>query len=140
VSDELTIHIYPSDCDMVGHVNHAEMLRLAERGRWSVLEKHLTYAEYGRSKLWAVIKKVEATYHAETFAGDDITIRTGLLSVGKTSFVVKQEIRNQRGVMVCDATFVYVTVSPDGKPIPVPEQWKKFFTPWTSDGGASAKE
>ena len=29
MSDELTIHIYPSDCDSAGHVNHAQMLMLA---------------------------------------------------------------------------------------------------------------
>ncbi len=26
MSDELTIHIYPSDCDTAGHVNHTYML------------------------------------------------------------------------------------------------------------------
>jgi len=44
----------------------------------------------------------------------------GLLSVGNTSFIVRQIVRNQRDAVVCDASIVYVTVSPDGKPIPVP--------------------
>jgi YbgC/YbaW family acyl-CoA thioester hydrolase len=129
-SEEFVIHVFPNDCDMVGHVNHAHMLRFLERARWAVLEEQMTFDEYGKSNLWAVVRKVEALYHAQTFAGDDLHIRTGLLSLGTTSFVVKQEVRNQASVLVCDATFVYVTVSPDGKAIPVPEKWRNLFAPW----------
>ena len=101
--EDLKVHIYPSDCDSVGHVNHAHMLTLLERARWSALESKMSYPEYMKSKLWAVVRKVEASYHAQTFPGDDLSIRTGLLSIGNTSFVVKQEVRNQKGAMVCDA-------------------------------------
>jgi acyl-CoA thioesterase FadM len=51
-------------------------------------------------------------------------------SVGNTSFIVRQEVRNQRETVVCDASIVYVTVSTDGKPIPVPDQWRTLFSPW----------
>lgn len=132
MSEEFRVHIYPSDCDAVGHVNHAHMLTLLERARWSALERHMTYAEYMKSKLWAVVRKVEASYNAQIFPGDDLSIRTGLLSVGNTSFVVKQEVRNQKGTPVCEASLVYVTVGPDGKPIPVPDRWRTLFEPWES--------
>src|SRR3981189_1751534 len=97
------VHIYPSDCDSVGHVNHAHMLVLLERARWSALERHMSYEEYMRSSLWAVVRKVDASYQAQTFPGDDLSIRTGLLSVGNTSFIVRQVVRNQKGAVVCDA-------------------------------------
>lgn len=129
--EDFKVHIYPSDCDSVGHVNHAHMLTLLERARWAALERHMTYGAYMKSKLWAVVRKVEASYHAQTYPGDDLRIRTGLASTGNTSFVVKQEVVNQRDVLVCDASLVYVTVSPEGKPIPVPDQWRTFFPPWT---------
>jgi thioesterase-3 len=131
MTEEFTVHIYPSDCDSVGHVNHAHMLVLLERARWSTLERHMSYAEYMRTNLWAVVRKVEASYQAQTFPGDDLSIRTGLLSVGNTSFIVRQTVSKQRGAVVCDASIVYVTVSPDGKPIPVPDQWRTLFSPWT---------
>ena len=38
--------------------------------------------------------------------------------------------RNERNAVVCDASIVYVTVSTDGKPIPVPDQWRTLFSPW----------
>jgi thioesterase III len=130
---DFVVHIYPSDCDSVGHVNHAQMLRILERARWDALEKTMTYGEYEKSKLWAVVRKVEALYNAQTFPGDDLTIRTGLVSVGNTSFVVKQQAANRAGEIVCDATIVYVTVSPEGRPIPVPDAWKNLFAPWPQD-------
>jgi len=34
---------------------------------------------------------------------------------------------------VADVSIVYVTVSPDGKPIPVPDQWRTLFSPWQDD-------
>ena len=138
MTEALKIHIYPSDCDSVGHVNHAHMLTLLERARWQALEHQMSYEEYMKSNLWAVVRKVEASYQAQTFPGDDLSIRTGLLSVGNTSFVVRQDVRNQRGVTVCDASIVYVTVSPEGKPIPVPDQWRTLFSPWQDDNSPTA--
>jgi YbgC/YbaW family acyl-CoA thioester hydrolase len=106
------------------------MLTLLERARWSALERHMSYDDYMKSSLWAVVRKVEASYQAQTFPGDDLSIRTGMTSVGNTSFNVRQEVRNQRNSVVCDASIVYVTVSSDGKPIPVPDQWRTLFSPW----------
>jgi YbgC/YbaW family acyl-CoA thioester hydrolase len=106
------------------------MLTLLERARWSALERHMSYDAYMKSNLWAVVRKVEASYQAQTFPGDDLSIRTGMTSVGNTSFIVRQEVRNQKDVVVCDASIVYVTVSNDGKPIPVPDQWRTLFSPW----------
>jgi thioesterase III len=136
--EDFKVHIYPSDCDSVGHVNHAHMLVLLERARWSALERHMSYDEYMKTNLWAVVRKVEASYQAQTFPGDDLGIRTGLLSVGNTSFIVRQTVRNQRNAVVCDASIVYVTVAPDGKPIPVPDQWRTLFSPWEEDSGEAA--
>ena len=39
MTEDFKVHIYPSDCDSVGHGNHAHMLTLLERARWSALER-----------------------------------------------------------------------------------------------------
>src|SRR3954462_9518509 len=93
--EEFKVHIYPSDCDSVGHVNHAHMLTLLERARWQALERHMSYDDYMKSNPWAVVRKVEASYQAQAVPGDGLSIRTGLVSVGNTSFVVRQDVRNQ---------------------------------------------
>ncbi|HEX6628006.1 MAG TPA: thioesterase family protein [Gemmatimonadaceae bacterium] len=139
MTEDFKVHIYPSDCDSVGHVNHAHLLTLLERARWAALERHMTYDEYMRTSLWAVVRKVEASYMAQIFPGDDLIIRTGLASVGNTSFIVRQVAQNQRNVVVCDASIVYVTVSPDGKPIPVPDQWRTLFSPWEEPASSDAR-
>jgi len=128
--DKLTIHIYPSDCDSAGHVNHAYMLTLLERARWAALETHLPFADYIKRNQWAVVRHIEASYSLSVMPGDDFNITTGLVSVGNTSFSVRQTAHNQRGALVCDATTVYVTISPEGNPITVPDEWRQIFSRW----------
>ena len=130
MSDELKMHIYPSDCDSAGHVNHASMLMLLERGRWAALEKRLSFDDYVRRAQWAVVRHIEATYSTPLKAGDDFVIRTGLDAIGNTSFAVKQVAKNQRGETVCEGKVVYVTLGPEGRPMPVPEEWRQIFSPW----------
>lgn len=130
MADELTIHIYPGDCDTAGHVNHAVMLTLLERARWAALEKHMKFGDYIRRSQWAVVRHVDVTYNNPALPGDDFIVRTGLVKIGNTSFTVRQVARNGKGAVVCEATIVYVTLSPEGKPIPVPEEWQSIFSPW----------
>lgn len=130
MSDELKMHIYPSDCDSAGHVNHASMLMLLERARWDALEKRLSFDDYVRRAQWAVVRHIEATYSTPLKPGDDFVIRTGLEGIGNTSFTVKQVAKNQRGDTVCEGKVVYVTLGPEGRPMPVPPEWRQIFSPW----------
>jgi len=132
--DELKIHIYPGDCDSAGHVNHAVMLTLLERARWAALEKTLSFADYVRRAQWAVVRHIDASYSVPALPGDDFIINTGLVATGNTSFTVKQVASNQRGETVCELKVVYVTLNTDGRPMPVPEEWRTIFPPW--DGAA----
>ena len=130
MSDELKIHIYPGDCDTAGHVNHAVMLTLLERARWAALETHLSFSDYIRRSQWAVVRHIDASYSTPALPGDDFIVRTGLLGVGNTSFTVIQVAKNQRGDLICELKVVYVTLSPEGKPMTVPEEWREIFSPW----------
>ncbi|MDQ3082417.1 MAG: acyl-CoA thioesterase [Gemmatimonadota bacterium] len=130
MADELKIHIYPGDCDSAGHVNHAVMLTLLERARWAALEKHMEFRDYITRAQWAVVRHVDITFSKPSLPGDDFIVRTGLVTIGNTSFTVKQVARNQRDEVVCEATIVYVTIDPEGKPMPVPEEWRAIFSPW----------
>ena len=131
MADELSIHIYPSDCDSAGHVNHAYLLMLLERARWAALERHMHYDEYVERALTAVVRHIDASYSKSARPGDELNVRSGLVSVGNTSFTVKQTAHDQNGALVCEATVVYVTVSPERKPVPVPEHWRSIFSPWS---------
>ena len=130
MADEFRIHIYPGDCDTAGHVNHAVMLRLLERARWAAIESQLSFADYIRRSQWAVVRHIEATYSMPSLPGDEFIVRTGIESVGNTSFTVRQVARNQRNAVVCEAKIVYVTLDTAGKPMPVPDEYKAMFKPW----------
>ena len=130
MSDELKIHIYPGDCDTAGHVNHAVMLTFLERARWAALEKHMKFEDYIRRSQWAVVRHVDVSYSNPSRPGDEFIVRTGLLTIGNSSFTVKQVAKNQLGAVVCEATIVYVTLSPEGKPMKVPDEWRSIFSEW----------
>ena len=130
MSDELTVHIYPGDCDTAGHVNHAVMLTLLERARWAALEKHMKFEDYIRRSQFAVVRHAEISFSNPSLPGDDFIVRTGLESIGNTSFTVKQVAKNQRGALVCEAKIIYVTLSAEGRPMPVPNDWRTIFSPW----------
>ncbi len=133
MADELKIHIYPSDCDTAGHVNHAVMLTLLERARWAALEKHMAFRDYITRAQWAVVRHVDIAFSNPALPGDDFNVRTGLVTIGKTSFTVKQVARNQKDEVICEASVVYVTISKEGKPMPVPEEWRAIFSPWEEE-------
>lgn len=130
MSDELKIHIYPGDCDTAGHVNHAAILTFLERARWDALEKHMAFRDYIKRAQWAVVRHVDISYSTPALPGDDFIVRTGLESIGNTSFTVRHVARNQRDALICEAKIVYVTITPEGKPMPVPDEWRSIFSPW----------
>lgn len=130
MSDELTVHIYPGDCDTAGHVNHAVMMTLLERARWAALEKHMKFEDYIRRSQLAVVRHVDVSFSNPALPGDDFIVRTGLESIGNTSFTVKQVAKNQRGALVCEAKIIYVTLSAEGRPMPVPNDWRTIFSAW----------
>lgn len=129
--DEIRVHVYPTDCDIVGHVNHATFLQMLERARWHSLEQKVSHREFLDSGLFAIVRHVEISYESQALPGDDLLIRTGLASVGNTSFAVQQEIRNTRDEVVCVSKVVYVAVGEDRRPVRVPDQWRDMFSPWT---------
>ncbi|MEO5590110.1 MAG: acyl-CoA thioesterase [Gemmatimonadaceae bacterium] len=128
--EELTIHIYPSDCDSAGHVNHAVLLTLLERARWAALEKYMKFEDYIRRAQWAVVRKVDASYSNSALPGDELIIRTGLMKIGNTSFTVKQVAKNQHDAVVCDLMTVYVTLDEQRRPMTVPDEWRSIFPDW----------
>ncbi len=141
MAHEIAIHVYPTDCDMLGHVNHATMITFLEHARWALLERELVHAPAGgAANVWeafrsmgvfTVVRHVDISYHAQVLPGDDIVIRSGLVSVGRTSFVVRQDVVQARGgAPAAQANIAFVCVGTDGRPVPVPDAWRGLFPRW----------
>jgi YbgC/YbaW family acyl-CoA thioester hydrolase len=135
---EVLFHIYPTDCDMLGHVNHATMLGFLERARWALLERQ-GVTDFANLPIYSVVRHVDIGYFAQSLPGEDLAVRSGLLAVKNTSFIVKQDVRKVGdGTLVAEASIVYVTVDRSGHAVRVPEEWRSLFPHWPEHGESRA--
>ena len=133
---EVVFHIYPTDCDMLGHLNHATMLNFLERARWALLDRQVDQATWNREHTFPVVRHVDISYLAQSLPGEDLAIRSGLLAVKNTSYIVKQDVRKVgSGTLVAEAQIVLVAVNQRGEKVPVPERWTAMLQHWPSDDG-----
>ena len=131
---EVVFHIYPTDCDMLGHLNHATMLNFLERARWALLEDQTSLKDWNRAAAFPVVRHVDISYVAQSLPGEDLAIRSGLLAVRNTSYIVKQDVRKVgSGVLVAVAQIVFVAVNQKGEKVPVPERWTTVLSQWPHD-------
>jgi YbgC/YbaW family acyl-CoA thioester hydrolase len=134
---EVVFHVYPADCDMLGHVNHATMLGFLERARWELLEREEVggVRDFATVPIYSVVRHVDIDYYAQSLPGDDLAIRSGLLDVRNTSYIVKQDVRKvPSNVVVAQASIVFVAIDRSGKPVRVPTEWKTLLPHWPEDG------
>ncbi len=128
---EITHHVYPTDCDVFGHVNHATMITLLEHARWALLEPAVSLADLTHGDVWTVVRHVDVSYDWQSVPGDDLVIRSGLLRVGRTSYVIRQSVRHAvTGRLHAAATLTFACLTRDGRPTPVPERWRTIFPAW----------
>jgi YbgC/YbaW family acyl-CoA thioester hydrolase len=134
-------HIYPTDCDMLGHLNHATMLNFLERARWALLEPQQDLRGWAQGEVFPVVRHVDINYRAQSLPGENLAIRSGLLKVGRTSYTVKQEARKLHDhSIVAEAEIVFVAVNRAGEPVPVPERWTASLAPWSMESEEEEKE
>ena len=135
---EVMFHIYPADCDMLGHVNHATMLGFLERARWALLEREEVggVRDFARVPIVSVVRHVDIDYFAQTLPGEDLVIRSGLLAVKNTSYIVKQDVRKVSDrTLVARASIIFVAVNRSGKPVRVPPEWRTLLPHWPEESG-----
>ena len=128
---EVTFHIYPTDCDMLGHLNHATMLNFLERARWQLLESQIDIRHWAKQAVFSVVRHVDIGYLAQSLPGEDLVIRSGLLAIRRTSYIIKQDVRKVgSNAVVAEASIVFVAVNQQGQPVPVPESWRQMLPQW----------
>jgi YbgC/YbaW family acyl-CoA thioester hydrolase len=128
---EVTFHIYPTDCDMLGHLNHATMLNFLERARWALLEPQIDVRHWAKQSVFSVVRHVDIGYLAQSRPGEDLVIRSGLLAIRRTSYIIKQEVRKAGSdALVAEASIVFVAIDQQGLPVPVPESWRSMLPQW----------
>jgi 3-oxoadipate enol-lactonase len=125
---EVTLSVYPDECDAFGHLNQASFLSLFERARWETLARGPGMDVFTRLEIWPAVRKTVVDYHAAAFPGDVLRFHQALTHVGRTSFTMRQSARRVRDdALIATAEFVFVCINRDGRPVPVPREFSDFM-------------
>jgi acyl-CoA thioester hydrolase len=104
----------------MGHVNNAVYLTYLELARFAYWKA----ADIGRlaGEVSYIIARVEIDFRASAKTGDMLDVGIAIRGLGRTSFTMEYEIRDQDGRLVANARSVQVTYDYGaGNAVPLPD-------------------
>ena len=128
------IKIYYEDTDAGGVVYYANYLRFLERARTEALFS----IGYSNKKIdeqfnaLIIVKSCNIEYKKSTYLEDELTIRSFIKSITKTSFFMNQIITKDDEIIV-ESQVHLVFVNKDGKPVKIPDEIYSKFKPYFCD-------
>ena len=128
------LKVYYEDTDSGGVVYYANYLKFLERARTEALFS----IGYSNNKIQQdfnsliIVKSCNIEYKKSAYLEDELTIRSFVKSITKTSFFMNQIITRNSEVIV-EAQIHLVFVNKDGKPKKIPEQIYSKFKPYFCD-------
>ena len=128
MAHEISYRVYYEDTDAGGVMYHANHIKFCERGRTEFLrsfdlQNSDLHAENG---VLFVVRHIEADYFKPARLEDWLTVKTSLLSIKNTSFMMRQEIV-KGGEILFGMNVLLVTVNISGKPTALPDHIKNLF-------------
>lgn len=129
---EISYRVYYEDTDAGGVMYHANHIKFCERGRTEFLRSlNLQNSDlHAENGVLFVVRKLEADYFKPARLEDLLRVRTKLLTVKNTSFLMQQDILKD-GETLFSMKVLLVTVNTSGKPTPLPDQVKNLFKEYT---------
>lgn len=111
-----------SDCDSMGHVNHAVYFTYLEQCRFA-LWRHL-YGISGLPGTGTIMAHAECDYRAPAFVNDALDVRVKVSDISRSSFALVYEIANATtGQRLADGRTVIVTYDyAGGRSMPIPAE------------------
>lgn len=133
---KIDIVVRPTEIDVNGHVNNAKYVEYLEWGREDWYEKlDLPYERMLNLGAITVTVNLEVNYRRECRQGERLTVTTRPERLGRSSFVVRQEVHTAEGALAADARVTTVTIDPvTRKSRPVPAELASAFA--TTENGA----
>ena len=128
------LKVYYEDTDTGGVVYYANYLKFLERARTEALfsigfSNKKIQEEFGAL---IIVKSCNIEYKKSAFLEDELTIRSFVKSITKTSFFMNQIITKDEKIIV-EAQVHLVFVNKSGKPIKIPENIYSKFKPYFCD-------
>ena len=128
------IKVYYEDTDSGGVVYYANYLKFLERARTEALNS----IGYSNKKVKddfesiIVVKACNIDYKKSAYLEDELTVRSFVKSITKTSFFMNQIICRDKEVVV-EAQVHLVFVNIKGKPVKIPDEIYSKFKPYFCD-------
>ena len=128
------IKVYYEDTDAGGVVYYANYLKYLERARTEALIKiGLSNLKIRDSfKALIIVKSCNIDYKKSAYLEDELNIRSYILSLTKTSFVMSQTIVKNK-IVIVEAKIHLVFVNEKAKPIKIPKLVVDKFKPYISN-------
>jgi thioesterase-3 len=105
------IVVRSTDVDFIGHVNNAKYLEYFEWARFDwICQLGYTPEELQRRQIMPVVVNININYRKELRMLDQVQVRSFAVRAGEKSFVVRQELYNQKGELACDADVTMVMI------------------------------
>ena len=126
--------VYYEDTDAGGVVYYANYLKYLERARTEALAKIGLSNLQIKEKFGAliIVKSCNIEYKKSAHLEDQLSIRSFVKSVTKTSFFMNQFITNDK-IPIVEAQVHLVFINEKGKPVKVPEIIFDNFKPYFCD-------
>lgn len=114
-----------NDIDILGHLNNTVYLSLYDLGKASYMEETGLRA-HGPTPPTSVIADVHCSYLKPIRYGDEIYVWTACTEIGDKSFVLEQEMIDDKGEVRSRCRTVMVYIDPaTGHPATVPEDYRE---------------
>ncbi len=126
-----------SDLDSYGHVNNVEFFEYVQEGRIAfstaaAAQMQRMTGSSGRDTMWLVVRQ-DIEYRAQLgFRGEPYEVRTGVAALGTSSGTFSVELRDPHdGTVYATASTVLVCADAQGRPKPIPDDWKDALAPYS---------
>ena len=128
------LKVYYEDTDSGGIVYYANYLKFLERARTEALFSIGFSNKKIQEEFEAliIVKSSNIEYKKSAFLEDELTIRSFVKSITKTSFFMNQIITKDEKIIV-EAQVHLVFIDKNGKPIKIPEDIYLKFKPYFCD-------
>jgi len=129
-----SVKVYYEDTDAGGVVYYANYLKYLERARTEALAKIGLSNLQIKEKFGAliIVKSCNIEYKKSAHLEDQLSIRSFVKSVTKTSFFMNQFITNDK-IPIVESQVHLVFINEKGKPVKVPEIIFDNFKPYFCD-------
>ncbi len=128
------LKVYYEDTDSGGVVYYANYLKYLERARTEALFS-IGYSNkkiLDTFKILIIVKSCNIEYKKSAHLEDELTVRSFVKSISKTSFFMNQIISRKDEIIV-EAQTHLVFINKEGKPVKIPEEIYSKFKPFFCD-------